>query len=155
MSAEKNLRGETSELKVALGRRYHFAASHRLHNANLTQAQNQEIYGKCNNPHGHGHNYTMEVLVSGPVDAATGMIANLADLDAFVETKVLNDYDHKSFNDDVPAFREVVPTTENLCIDIFQRLKSFPQATLERIRVAETGNNSFEYAGEHTEDTLP
>ena len=155
MTGEKNMRGETGELKVALGRRYRFAASHRLHSTNLSPAQNQEIYGKCNNPHGHGHNYTMEVLVSGPVDAATGMIANLADLDAFVEANVLNDYDHKSFNDDVPAFREVVPTTENLCIDIFQRLKSFPLATLERIRVAETGNNSFEYAGEHTEDNLP
>ena len=142
-------------VKVLLGRRYRFAASHRLHNAKLNDAENREIYGKCNNPHGHGHNYVLEVLVSGPVDAATGMIANLADLDAFVEQRVLADYDHKSFNEDVAAFREVVPTTENLCMDIFQRLKPFPQAKLERIRVEETGNNSFEYAGDHTEDPTP
>jgi 6-pyruvoyltetrahydropterin/6-carboxytetrahydropterin synthase len=138
-------------LKIELGRRYRFSASHRLHNANLSESRNRELYGKCNNPHGHGHNYVLEIAVSGPVDAATGMIANLADLDAFVEKNVLADYDHKSFNDDVATFRDVVPTTENLCIDIFQRLKSFPSATLERIRVEETGNNSFEYAGDNTE----
>ena len=143
------------ELQVALGRRYRFAASHRLHSANLSAAENREIYGKCNNPYGHGHNYVLEVYVSGPVDPATGMIANLADLDAFVEQQVLNDYDHKSFNDDVAAFRSVVPTTENLCIDIFQRLKLFPQAKLERVRVEETGNNSFEYAGDDTEELKP
>jgi 6-pyruvoyltetrahydropterin/6-carboxytetrahydropterin synthase len=152
MGEQNNVRGE---IQVALGRRYHFAASHRLHNANLSAAQNRDIYGKCNNPHGHGHNYVLEVLVSGPVDAATGMIANLADLDAYVEHHVLRDYDHQSLNDDVAAFRSVVPTTENLCIDIFQRLKPFPQARLERIRVEETGNNSFEYAGDHTEGTTP
>src|SRR5271154_6801999 len=118
-------------LKIQLGRRYRFSASHRLHNAHLSEARNRELYGKCNNPHGHGHNYVLEIAVSGPVDAATGMIANLADLDAFVEKNVLADYDHKSFNDDVATFRDVVPTTENLCIDIFQRLKSFPSATLE------------------------
>jgi 6-pyruvoyltetrahydropterin/6-carboxytetrahydropterin synthase len=138
-------------IKVEMGRRYRFSASHRLHNANLSDAVNREIYGKCNNPYGHGHNYVLEVAVSGLVDAETGMIANLADLDAFVEKNVLADYDHKSFNDDVPAFRDVVPTTENLCIDIFQRLKTFPSAKLERIRVEETGNNSFEYAGNTTE----
>jgi 6-pyruvoyltetrahydropterin/6-carboxytetrahydropterin synthase len=138
-------------IKVEMGRLYRFSASHRLHNANLSNVVNREIYGKCNNPHGHGHNYILEVAVSGPVDAETGMIANLADLDAFVEKNVLADYDHKSFNDDVPAFRDVVPTTENLCIDIFQRLKTFPLAKLERIRVEETGNNSFEYAGNTTE----
>jgi 6-pyruvoyltetrahydropterin/6-carboxytetrahydropterin synthase len=143
------------EVKVELGRRYRFSASHRLHNASLSEAANREIYGKCNNPHGHGHNYILEVTVSGSADAATGMIANLADLDAFVERQVLNDYDHKSFNEDVPVFRNIVPTTENLCVDIFQRLKAFPVAKLERIRVEETGNNSFEYAGDQTEEPQP
>ena len=138
---------------MRLTRRYRFSASHRLHNANLSEAANHEIYGKCNNPHGHGHNYILEVTVAGPVDPATGMIANLADLDAFVERQVLSDYDHKSFNEDVPAFRDTVPTTENLCIDIFQRLKTFPIAKLERIRVEETGNNSFEYSGDNAEGT--
>jgi 6-pyruvoyltetrahydropterin/6-carboxytetrahydropterin synthase len=89
--------------------------------------------------------------MSGEVDPATGMIANLADLDAFVERLVLEDFDHKSLNEDVPAFRDKVPTTENLCIEIFERLKSFPPAKLERIRVQETGNNSFEYAGDNPE----
>jgi 6-pyruvoyltetrahydropterin/6-carboxytetrahydropterin synthase len=144
----------TPAIKVEMGRRYRFSASHRLHNASLSDAVNRELYGKCNNPHGHGHNYVLEVGVSGAVDAETGMIANLADLDAFVEKNVLAEYDHKSFNDDVPAFRDVVPTTENLCIDIFQRLKTFPLAKLERIRVEETGNNSFEYAGNTTEGSL-
>lgn len=136
------------ELKVELGRRYRFAASHRLHNAQLSAAENQRVYGKCNNPHGHGHNYTLEIRVSGSVDPATGMIANLADLDQFVQREVLDAFDHRSLNEDVPAFRETVPTTENLCAEIFQRLKSFPKAKLETVRVEETSNNSFEYAGE-------
>ncbi len=142
----------SGELKVAMGRRYKFSASHRLHNAALSADENREIYGKCNNPHGHGHNYVLEVMVSGPVDAATGMIANLADLDAYVERRVLDDYDHKSFNEDVAAFRKMVPTTENVCVDIFERLKNFPQARLERVRVEETGNNTFEYAGDANEE---
>jgi 6-pyruvoyltetrahydropterin/6-carboxytetrahydropterin synthase len=138
-------------LKIELGRRYHFAASHRLHTTRLSDTENWRVYGKCNNPYGHGHNYTLEIRVSGDVDPATGMIANLADLDAFVQREVLDVFDHRSLNDDVPAFREAVPTTENLCIEIFQRLKSFPKAKLEAVRVEETANNSFEYAGESQE----
>ena len=138
-------------VKVELGRRYRFAASHRLHNARFSEAENDRIYGKCNNPFGHGHNYILEVSVSGPVDPATGMIANLADLDSFVEREVLEPFDHKSLNEDVAAFRKTVPTTENLCMEIYQRLKSFPKAKLERVRVQETTNNSFEYAGENSE----
>jgi 6-pyruvoyltetrahydropterin/6-carboxytetrahydropterin synthase len=145
----------TSDLKIELGRRYRFAASHRLHSAHLSEAENSRIYGKCNNPYGHGHNYVVEVSLSGAVDPGTGMIANLADLDAFVEREVLDVFDHKSLNDDVPAFRRTVPTTENLCIEIFQRLKSFPKAHLERIRVEETGKNSFEYAGDDREGNRP
>src|SRR5258708_3900786 len=87
-------------------------------------------------------------IMSGPVDPATGMIANLADLDGFVEREVTEPFDHKSLNEDVPAFRENVPTTENICKEIYQRLKHFPMAKLERVRVEETGNNTFEYAGE-------
>jgi len=136
-------------LKIELGRRYRFSASHRLHSAYLSEEENCRIFGKCNNPFGHGHNYVLEVSLSGEVAPATGMIANLADLDAFVERHVLEEFDHKSLNEDVPAFRDKVPTTENLCMEIFERLKSFPQAKLERIRVQETGNNSFEYAGDN------
>jgi 6-pyruvoyltetrahydropterin/6-carboxytetrahydropterin synthase len=136
-------------VKIELGRRYHFAASHRLHSPALSEEENCRIYGKCNNPFGHGHNYVVEVLVSGEIDPATGMIANLADLDAFVEREVLDPFDHKSLNEDVAAFNAAVPTTENLCIEIFRRLKTFPNAKLERVRVQETSNNSFEYAGDH------
>ncbi len=136
------------ELKIELGRRYHFAASHRLHSAHLSEEENCRVFGKCNNPFGHGHNYVLEVSVSGKIDPATGMIANLADLDGFVEKAVLQVFDHKSLNEDVAAFGDSVPTTENLCIDIYQRLKSFPHAKLERVRIEETRNNSFEYAGE-------
>ena len=138
-------------LKLELGRRYRFSASHRLHTTHLTEEENSRVFGKCSNPYGHGHNYVVEVSVSGNVDPSTGMIANLADLDAFVARHVLEDFDHKSLNDDVPAFRDTVPTTENVCIEIFRRLKSFPKAKLERIRVEETAKNSFEYAGDHPE----
>jgi 6-pyruvoyltetrahydropterin/6-carboxytetrahydropterin synthase len=147
----RNSNVQNGALKVELGRRYHFAASHRLHNSDLSEEENERLYGKCNNPYGHGHNYVVEVLVSGKVDPATGMIANLADLDTFVEREVLEPFDHKSLNEDVAAFRSVVPTTENLCIEIFRRLKAFPKAKLERVRIQETSNNSFEYAGDNPE----
>jgi 6-pyruvoyltetrahydropterin/6-carboxytetrahydropterin synthase len=141
-------RTNSEELKIELWRRYHFSASHRLHTAHLSEEENRLVFGKCNNPFGHGHNYVLEVSVSGPVDPATGMIANLADLDGFVEKAVLKVFDHKSLNEDVAAFQEKVPTTENLCIDIYERLKNFSHAKLERVRIEETRNNSFEYAGE-------
>jgi 6-pyruvoyltetrahydropterin/6-carboxytetrahydropterin synthase len=141
-------KASSAELTIELGRRYHFSASHRLHTAHLSEEENCRVFGKCNNPFGHGHNYVLEVSVSGKVDPATGMIANLTDLDGFVKNAVLQVFDHKSLNEDVPVFQEKVPTTENLCIDIYERLKSFPNAKLERVRIEETRNNSFEYAGE-------
>jgi 6-pyruvoyltetrahydropterin/6-carboxytetrahydropterin synthase len=137
-------------VKIALGRRYRFAASHRLHSDKLSAEENSRVYGKCNNPYGHGHNYMVEISVSGPVDPATGMIANLADLDGFVEREVIEAFDHRSLNEEVVAFREKVPTTENVCIEIYERLKHFPKAKLERVRIEETANNSFEYAGEES-----
>jgi 6-pyruvoyltetrahydropterin/6-carboxytetrahydropterin synthase len=140
--------GNGGGLKVELGRRYRFAAAHRLHSAILCDAENSRLYGKCNNPLGHGHNYVVEISVSGNVDPATGMIANLADLDGFVQREVLDAFDHRSLNDDVPVFGTEVPTTENLCIEIFRRVRPFPLAKLERVRVEETANNSFEYAGD-------
>jgi 6-pyruvoyltetrahydropterin/6-carboxytetrahydropterin synthase len=135
------------DLKVELGRRYRFAASHRLHSERLNEQENARLYGKCNNPHGHGHNYVVEVRISGEVDPTTGMIANLAELDSFVERAVLEPFDQRSLNEDVAAFRNTVPTTENLCIEIFRRLRAFPKAKLERVRVEETSNNRFEYDG--------
>lgn len=133
-------------IKIELGRRYRFAASHRLHSEQLSAEENSRVYGKCNNPYGHGHNYVVEVSVSGKVDPATGMIVNLADLDGFVEREVIEAFDHRSLNEEVAAFCEKVPTTENVCKEIYQRLKQFPKAKLERVRIEETANNSFEYA---------
>ena len=137
-------------MKIHLTRRYRFAASHRLHSARLGEEENKRVYGKCNNPYGHGHNYVVEVVVSGPVDPATGMIANLSDLDAFVEREVIEPFDHTYLNEQISEFSERVPTTENICIEIFNRLREFPRAKLERVRVEETSLNSFEYMGELT-----
>jgi 6-pyruvoyltetrahydropterin/6-carboxytetrahydropterin synthase len=133
-------------LRVELGRRYRFAASHRLHTTKLSEQENARVFGKCNNPYGHGHNYLLEVSFSGDVDPETGMIANLADVDSFVAREIIEPLDHHSLNEDVPAFRDVVPTTENLCMEVFARLKKFPHAKLTRVRIQETSNNSFEYS---------
>ena len=134
-------------MKLELTRRYALAASHRLHSVHLDEAENQRIYGKCNNPYGHGHNYVVAVTVPGPVDPATGMVARLGDLDSYVTREIIEPFDHTYLNKDVEAFRERVPTTENFCMEIFERLKRFPGARLVRIRLEETGRNSFEYAG--------
>jgi 6-pyruvoyltetrahydropterin/6-carboxytetrahydropterin synthase len=135
-------------MKISLGRRYRFAASHRLHNAKWSAEANRRLYGKCNSPYGHGHNYILEVAFSGPVAAETGMIANLGDLDPFVESEVIEAFDHKYLNEEVAEFRNVVPTTENVAREIFRRLKNFPGAQLERVRIEETSKNSFEYCGD-------
>ena len=131
-------------MKVSLTRRYDFAASHRLHASQLSEQENQRIYGKCNNPYGHGHNYAVEITVTGPVDPATGMIASLSDLDLFVEREVLAAFDQKNLNEEVAEFRSTVPTSENVCREIFRRLRIFPAARLERVRIEETSKNSFE-----------
>jgi 6-pyruvoyltetrahydropterin/6-carboxytetrahydropterin synthase len=135
-------------LKISLTRRYRFSASHRLYSRRFSEEQNRELYGKCSNPHGHGHNYVVEVTVAGPVDPATGMIANLGELDPFVEREVIEAFDQKYLNEQVPEFTDLVPTTENLCREIYRRLEPFPAARLERVRIEETSNNSFEYAGQ-------
>ena len=141
-------------MKLHLNRRYRFAASHRLHSAQLDDTENRRVYGKCNNPYGHGHNYVVEVTVSGVPDPATGMVANLVNLDGFVQREVLDAFDHRYLNEEVPLFRERVPTTENLCVEIYRRLRAFPAARLERIRIEETGLNSFEYSGEPLGSTI-
>lgn len=133
-------------LKISLTRRYRFSASHRLHSRLFSEEQNWELYGKCANPLGHGHNYVVEVTVAGPVEPATGMVANLGDLDPFVEREVIEAFDHKYLNEEIAEFGDVVPTTENLCREIYRRLKPFPAARLERVRIEETSNNSFEFA---------
>jgi 6-pyruvoyltetrahydropterin/6-carboxytetrahydropterin synthase len=134
-------------MKAHLSRRYLFSASHRLHSAEMSAEENAATYGKCNNLHGHGHNYALEVTVSGPVDPGTGMICNLVDLDQCVEREVLSRYHLENLNLR-EEFAVTVPTTENLCIEIFEILqRAFPHAHLERVRLEETMMNSFEFAG--------
>ena len=137
-------------------RRYHFSAAHRLHVDALSDEENRRTFGKCNNPFGHGHNYVVEVTMSGPVDATTGMVVNMSDLDSFAQREVLDLFDHANLNT-LEAFRDRVTTTENVCVEmwsIFQRFAEsngsvdHPQLRLERIAIEETGNNSFEYFGE-------
>ena len=134
-------------MKLSLTKLYRFSASHRLQSSEFSAEENQRLYGKCNNPYGHGHNYVVEVTVTGPVDSKTGMIANLGELDPFVEREVVEAFDQKYLNEDVPEFRVTVPTTENVAREIYRRLKTFPAARLERVRIQETSNNSFEYDG--------
>jgi 6-pyruvoyltetrahydropterin/6-carboxytetrahydropterin synthase len=139
-------------MQAHLTRRYLFSASHRLHSAELSAEQNRATYGKCNNPYGHGHNYALEVTMSGPVDERTGMVCNLVDLDGLVEREVVARYDLANLNT-MPEFARIVPTTENLCVEIFNILqreklqRGVPAAHLERVRLEETMMNSFEYAG--------
>jgi 6-pyruvoyltetrahydropterin/6-carboxytetrahydropterin synthase len=134
-------------MRAHLTRRYRFSASHRLHNEAMNAEENAAVYGKCNNPYGHGHNYIVEVTVSGPVDPATGMVCNLVDLDGFVKQEIVKRYDHENLNT-MEEFQKRVPTTENLCMEVFDRLqKGFRPAKVERVRIEETMMNSFEYAG--------
>ena len=136
-------------MKAYLGRRYRFSASHRLHSDAFNAQQNREIYGKCNNPHGHGHNYTLDVLLSGQVNRY-GMVCDLAELDEFAKREVVQRFDVANLNLD-RAFENVVPTTENLGVLIHRRLREKWGATfpgewpaLEKVRIAETERNIFE-----------
>ena len=134
-------------MKAYLTRRYLFSASHRLHTDAMPEDWNRATYGKCNNPYGHGHNYQVEVTVSGAVDRGTGMVCNLVDLDSFVHAEILERFGHQNLNT-LPEFQEIVPTTENLCIRIYEILqRGFGHAHLEKVRMEETMMNSFAYAG--------
>lgn len=130
-----------------LHRRYHFSASHRLHADTLTSAQNTATFGKCNNPHGHGHNYAVTVTFSGPVSPITGMVANLADLDAFAHQHLLVPFDQTNLNTH-PLFATLVPTTENLAVELHRIFAAFPDAHLQNIHVEETPNNFFDYTAD-------
>lgn len=137
-------------MKAFFGRRYTLSASHRLHAPALNGEQNRAAYGKCNNPHGHGHNYVVEVLVGGPIDPETGMVIDLARLDEAVQAAVLDRFDHANLNFD-PIFADRVPTTENLCKAVFRLLQEpVGPAELTHVRVEETENNFFEYRGERS-----
>jgi 6-pyruvoyltetrahydropterin/6-carboxytetrahydropterin synthase len=136
---------------IRVTRRYEFSASHRLHAASLSEDENRRLYGKCNNPFGHGHNYVLEVSVRGPVDPRSGRAVDPAALDRLVREKVLRALDHKNLNEQIAAFDRVVPTSENLGLLIHERLKQgwtavFPGdwPRLEKVRIAETARNIFE-----------
>ena len=141
--------------QVTLTRRYRFSASHRLHTPLLDEARNFEVYGKCNNPYGHGHNYLLEVAIAGAPDEVTGRLMPLRELDRFVERVILEAVDHKDLNTQVEEFAALkpilVPTTENLAAVVAARLASewpaaFPAsaARLEMLRIHETERNIFE-----------
>jgi 6-pyruvoyltetrahydropterin/6-carboxytetrahydropterin synthase len=134
-------------MKAYLTRRYWFSASHRLHSDSMSAEENQAVYGKCNNPWGHGHNYALEVTVAGPVDSKTGMVCNLTDLDEFVTKNILERVELENLNT-LAEFQDVVPTTENVCIALYNILdQGFRPARVEKVRMEETMLNSFEYAG--------
>lgn len=158
---------------VHLTRRYRISAAHRLHNENLSAEENARLYGKCNNPRGHGHDYALEVTVAGEVNPRTGMVMDIGLLDRLVEREVLERFDHKHLNLDVDNFSERVPTTENLCLEIYRLLApNFPVwsvtpenepddtgredsaagARLLRVRIEETPRNFIEY---EAEDGIP
>ncbi|GAA3768710.1 6-carboxytetrahydropterin synthase [Terriglobus aquaticus] len=135
-------------------RRYRFSASHRLHAPALSDEQNRETYGKCNNPHGHGHNYWLEVTVAGPIDPQTGFVVDLPKLDALVQADVLNRFDHTHLNQDPTFSGDFVPSTENLALEVERILRrdipgltSHEDLRLVNLRIEETRNNSFDLSG--------
>ena len=142
---------------MRLTRRYRFCASHRLHSPELPESENARIYGKCNNPYGHGHNYAVDVSLCGPVDAGTGRVADLTVLDELVQRQVIGAFDHQNLNT-LPAFERVVPTSENLGLEIHRRLaahwdRAFPARApaLDSVRVEETERNIFEIGPDQKE----
>jgi 6-pyruvoyltetrahydropterin/6-carboxytetrahydropterin synthase len=141
-----------------LTRRYRFAASHRLHAPQLSEDENRVLYGKCNNPFGHGHNYVVEVSARGPADAGSGVAVDVARLDGLVQQHVLTPFDHRDLNTEIDCFRDSVPTSENLAVEICRRLKrnwsaAFPGEwpKLHRVRIAETERNIFEIEADEIE----
>ena len=146
---------------VYLTRRYRFSAGHRLNAPELSAEENARVYGKCNNPHGHGHNYVLDVTVGGRVDRETGMVCALGFLDSLVQREVLDRFDETNLNLDTESFRDRVPTSENICLEIHRLLKPHLEGAgpggevrLARVRLEETTSNSIEYFGGH-EDSGP
>lgn len=132
---------------MKLTRRYRFSSSHRLNSPRLGAEENQRVYGKCNNPYGHGHDYVLEVSVSGKFDHATGRVVDLEQLDSVVSREVVEPFDHRNMNVEIAAFADMVPTTENVAVEIGRRLReawSAPESRIEKIRIWETPRNIFE-----------
>jgi len=132
---------------VTVTRRVHFNAAHRLHNPSLSEEENRRIFGLCNNPNYHGHNYELEVSVEGEIDPVTGYVADLGRVKEIVEELVLRRLDHRNLNLDVPEFRDLNPTTENLVVVIWGLLDGRLPGRLKRLVLWETPRNYVEYAG--------
>jgi 6-pyruvoyltetrahydropterin/6-carboxytetrahydropterin synthase len=134
---------------VTITRRMRFAAAHRVHNPALSDAENARLFGKCNNPNWHGHNYLLEVSVTGPIDPRTGYVMDLAVLREIVERELVTQLDHRNLNLDVPLMQGTNPTTENLVVACWGVLRDrVAPARLRRLRLWETENNYVEYEGE-------
>ena len=134
---------------VTVTRRLMFNAAHRVHNPTLSDEENARLFGKCNNPNWHGHNYTLDVSVQGPIDARTGYVMDLGALKQLVEERVVNKIDHKNFNLDVDFMRGVIPTSENIIVAIWRELEpAIRPSRLTRLVLWETTNNYVEYSGE-------
>jgi 6-pyruvoyltetrahydropterin/6-carboxytetrahydropterin synthase len=132
---------------IELARRYRFSAAHVLARRDWSDARNREVYGKCANPAGHGHNYELWVCVAGAPDPRTGMLIPLGELDALVAERVLRAVDGRLLNRDVPEFASEVPTAENIARFAYERLeKAVAPLRLRRVRLVETTHNSVEYA---------
>lgn len=135
---------------VYLTRKVEFAASHVYHNPAFSAEENRRVFGKCNNPNGHGHNYTLEVTVKGEVDNETGFVLDLKDLKEILNREVMDVYDHRHLNKEVPEFALQIPTTENIAISIWNRVapKLNHGTHMHRVRVYETPDLFVDYYGE-------
>jgi len=134
---------------IHVTRRAEFSASHVYNNPKLSPEENRRIFGKCNNPHGHGHNYTLEVTVAGSINPATGMVVDLKELKTLLEREVLQVMDHKFLNQEVAAFANTIPTTENIAVEIWKLLApKLSFGKLHRIRLYETADLYVDYYGD-------
>jgi 6-pyruvoyltetrahydropterin/6-carboxytetrahydropterin synthase len=134
---------------VYLTRKAEFSASHYYHNPEFSPEENRRIFGKCNNPNGHGHNYTLEVTVKGDVDRRSGFVVDLKELKDILNREVIDALDHRFLNKEVAEFQHAIPTTENLAIAIWKRLESkLQRAQLHRVRVYETPDLFVDFYGE-------
>ena len=134
---------------VYLTRKAEFSASHFYHNPEMTAEENQRLFGKCNNPNGHGHNYVVELTVAGEVDEKSGMVMDLKDLKALLEREVLEPFDHRFLNKEVHAFNQKIPTTENIALEIWNRLEGkLSVGKLHQVRLYETPDLFVDYFGE-------
>jgi 6-pyruvoyltetrahydropterin/6-carboxytetrahydropterin synthase len=134
---------------VTVTRRLHFNAAHRVHNPALSDAENNELFGKCNNPNWHGHNYILDVSVRGEISAKTGYVVDLSRVKEVVTREVIDKVDHRNLNVEVDFMKGKIPTTENIVVAMWDVLKpAVAPATLERLVLWETQNNAAEYRGE-------